>query len=446
MRRNGFRVVQKPVKLERDGTRRARLEVEITTDMMNYADKVDLIILVSGDEDFAYPLQTLAQNGVRVEVAGFRSAMANKVMDVADRYIELDLLADRFRKEAGRRRRRGRLPGKALGCARCSSRPWPWRSAGQTPGARMRRDVAFLASPALEGRGDGSEGLEKAAAYVAKSYRRIGLRVEVQRFPFVSRVERVEGAASLSGRPLAFGRDLEAAGCSADADLEALPLRFVGCGLKAGDYDDLGEVAGQAAVVFRRLPETRAFAHSGALERGLFLRIARLQAAGAAAVIVAEEGDAPHALVLEEGPSRLPIPVVSMPARTLALPGPAAPTVSTSRTRAGPSAPPVPGAALDLRLRLRRVESQLPNLIAVLRGSDPRRRGEYIALGAHLDHLGLGERHSLGARRPAAPSIPGPTTTLRARPWSWTWPGASPAGLRPGAWSSCTSPARRRGS
>jgi hypothetical protein len=27
--------------------------------------------------------------------------MANKVMDVADRYIELDLLSDRFRKEAG---------------------------------------------------------------------------------------------------------------------------------------------------------------------------------------------------------------------------------------------------------------------------------------------------------------------------------------------------------
>ena len=101
MRRNGFRVVQKPVKLERDGTRRARLEVEITTDMMNYADKVDLIILVSGDEDFAYPLQALAQNGVRVEVAGFRSAMANKVMDTADRYIELDLLSERFRKEAG---------------------------------------------------------------------------------------------------------------------------------------------------------------------------------------------------------------------------------------------------------------------------------------------------------------------------------------------------------
>lgn len=101
MRRNGFRVVQKPVKLERDGTRRAHLEVEITTDMLAYAEKVDLIVLVSGDEDFAYPINALTQKGIRVEVAGFRSAMANKVMDAADRYIELDQLAERFRKEGG---------------------------------------------------------------------------------------------------------------------------------------------------------------------------------------------------------------------------------------------------------------------------------------------------------------------------------------------------------
>jgi uncharacterized LabA/DUF88 family protein len=100
MRRNGFRVIQKPVKQERDGSRKARLEVEIATDMVAYASKVDLVILVSGDEDFAYPMQTLAQMGIRVEVAGFRSSMANKTMDAADRFIELDQMTDRFRKES----------------------------------------------------------------------------------------------------------------------------------------------------------------------------------------------------------------------------------------------------------------------------------------------------------------------------------------------------------
>jgi len=100
MRRNGFRVVQKPVRPDREGVRRARLEVEIATDMMAFADKVDTIILVSGDEDFAYPLSVLAQRGIRIEVAGFRSAMAHRIMDCADRCIDLDSMLDKFRKES----------------------------------------------------------------------------------------------------------------------------------------------------------------------------------------------------------------------------------------------------------------------------------------------------------------------------------------------------------
>lgn len=101
MRRNGYKVVQKPVKLERDGSRRARLEVEIATDLLAYADALDLAILVSGDEDFSYPVEALAQKGVRVEVAGFRASAANRLLDAADRFIELDGLADRIRKEPG---------------------------------------------------------------------------------------------------------------------------------------------------------------------------------------------------------------------------------------------------------------------------------------------------------------------------------------------------------
>ena len=89
MRRNGFRVISKAVKLEKDGTRRAHLETEITTDLVSIANYVDRIVLVSGNEDFAYPIQAISQLGVRVEVAGFRDAMANKLLDSADLWIEL---------------------------------------------------------------------------------------------------------------------------------------------------------------------------------------------------------------------------------------------------------------------------------------------------------------------------------------------------------------------
>lgn len=90
MTRNGWRVIKKPVKPE-GGTRRAHLEVEIATDMvMSVLNGAKTIILVSGDEDFAYPLSKIQDRDVRVIVAGYRNAMSNKLLDVADEFIELD--------------------------------------------------------------------------------------------------------------------------------------------------------------------------------------------------------------------------------------------------------------------------------------------------------------------------------------------------------------------
>ena len=91
MTRNGWRVVKKPVKQDRDNGRRAHLEVEISTDMMvSVLNGCKTIILVSGDEDFAYPLSKIQDRDVKVIVAGYRNAMANRLLDVADIFIELD--------------------------------------------------------------------------------------------------------------------------------------------------------------------------------------------------------------------------------------------------------------------------------------------------------------------------------------------------------------------
>ena len=91
MTRNGWKVVKKPVKQEKDGVRRAHLECEMITDMMlSVLNGADTIVLISGDEDFAYTLQKLQDRDIKIIVAGFRSAMSNKLMDVADDYCELD--------------------------------------------------------------------------------------------------------------------------------------------------------------------------------------------------------------------------------------------------------------------------------------------------------------------------------------------------------------------
>jgi len=100
MRRNGFRVIQKELKTFYDGSRKANLDVEIAVDMLSLAGRYDTAVLVSGDEDFVYAVNAVAYKGCRVEVAGFRSNTAPKLIDVADYFIDLGEIADRVRKEA----------------------------------------------------------------------------------------------------------------------------------------------------------------------------------------------------------------------------------------------------------------------------------------------------------------------------------------------------------
>ncbi len=99
MRRNGFRVMQKELKTFYDGTRKANMDVEIAVDMLSLAGRYDTAVLVSGDEDFVYAVNAVAYKGCRVEVAGFRSNSAPKLIDVADYFIDLGEIAERIRKE-----------------------------------------------------------------------------------------------------------------------------------------------------------------------------------------------------------------------------------------------------------------------------------------------------------------------------------------------------------
>lgn len=99
MRRNGFRVVQKELKTFYDGTRKANLDVEIAVDMLSLAGRYDTAVLVSGDEDFVYALNAVAYKGCRVEVAGFRSNTAPRLIDVADFFIDLGEIAELVSKD-----------------------------------------------------------------------------------------------------------------------------------------------------------------------------------------------------------------------------------------------------------------------------------------------------------------------------------------------------------
>jgi uncharacterized LabA/DUF88 family protein len=56
-------------------------------------------VLVSGDEDFVYAINAVAYKGCRVEIAGFRSNTAPRLIDVGDFFIDLGDIADLIRKD-----------------------------------------------------------------------------------------------------------------------------------------------------------------------------------------------------------------------------------------------------------------------------------------------------------------------------------------------------------
>ncbi|MDX1919046.1 MAG: NYN domain-containing protein [Candidatus Caenarcaniphilales bacterium] len=99
MKRNGYKVVQKELKVFPDGTKRANLDVEIVVDMLTLSTSVDTIALVSGDEDFTYALDTIAKRGKQIMLAGFRVNTSPILMDVCDHFLDLESLIDEIVKE-----------------------------------------------------------------------------------------------------------------------------------------------------------------------------------------------------------------------------------------------------------------------------------------------------------------------------------------------------------
>lgn len=66
------------------------IDIMLATDLLYFAwrDFYDIAILVSGDSDFTYALQTVKNMGKYVEVAYFENAVSRDVLDTADyRYL-----------------------------------------------------------------------------------------------------------------------------------------------------------------------------------------------------------------------------------------------------------------------------------------------------------------------------------------------------------------------
>jgi uncharacterized LabA/DUF88 family protein len=98
LRRVGYQIIDKQVTQFSDGSKKANLDVELALDMVRLADSYDTAILVSGDGDFSYAVKLVKEKQVRVEVVSFPSVTSKALINVSDRYFDLDTLKNQISK------------------------------------------------------------------------------------------------------------------------------------------------------------------------------------------------------------------------------------------------------------------------------------------------------------------------------------------------------------
>ena len=91
----GIETKEKELQIFFGGAKKADWDVGLAVDAIVFSEKVDSIILVSGDGDFTPLIQYLKMKGVHVEVMAFNETASAKIIEATDEF--LDLSADKGR-------------------------------------------------------------------------------------------------------------------------------------------------------------------------------------------------------------------------------------------------------------------------------------------------------------------------------------------------------------
>src|SRR6266550_3110699 len=131
--------------------------------------------------------------------------------------------------------------------------------------ARYMKDVVYLASDELKGRGDGSPELDRAAEYIAEQFRLAGLSPAGDANTYFQGFDITTGAVlgaknefSVGGASLRINDDFVPINFSSTAEFDG-PLVFAGYGITAPEYkyDDYSgiDASGKIVVLFRYEPQ-----------------------------------------------------------------------------------------------------------------------------------------------------------------------------------------------
>src|SRR5216684_1025233 len=292
---------------------------------------------------------------------------------------------------------------------------------------RYLAHIKFLASDAMRGRATGSPELEKAATYIAKQFKADGLqpldgKSYLQAFPVTTNARlgtgnRFEYSDGGKTTKLKFEDDFIPFNFSSSAKVSGSVV-FVGYGITAREYnyDDYTGVdaKNKLVLVLRHEPqefdEKSVFAGKVYTEHSQFFsKVVNAKNHGARGVILINdranhrgEADQLEAFGKTAGPADGGIPFVQIKAevaeRWIAGAGKNLDQISSDIDKdLKPHSFALPGVEVRENIDVERAVKTVHNVIGYLPGST----SEYIVIGAHYDHLGLGEQFSM------APSLAG---------------------------------------
>ena len=293
----------------------------------------------------------------------------------------------------------------------------------------IRAHMEFLADDLLEGRGTGTRGLQLAANYVRAQFEEMGLKPAgvdgsyFQNVPF-RKIELLRDQCSLTLRrngqeqKLVMDRDYVMTGDPLRTDIRAeAPVVFVGYGVTAPkfNYDDYAGVDVHGKIVAAIYGAPPSFPSApGAHYSETTIKLRNAAAHGAIGLLIIWGGK-----VEERTPFSQLVRFYRQPAlRWLdakGTPNDAEPSIhgyarissavaSTMLEGTGKSWKQVVATALEskpqafplavtasIHVVSRHSETESPNIAAILPGSDPALKAEYVAFTAHVDHLGIGD-------------------------------------------------------
>jgi hypothetical protein len=259
--------------------------------------------------------------------------------------------------------------------------------------ADLMTRLYIFADDSMQGRETGTQGHLKSTAYIASELKRLGIQPGgdegsyFQEVPMIRRAFDPASTITVGGTTLKGGTDFVATTRGAIPSISGAAVVFGGTMGDTAGMPSGGQVAGKVVVLeAARGGGGRGFGGG----RGGFGALRALSEA--VAIVTVTDALTPQAVQAATHPREGDVMMKPTGATTGG-------QLMITMTRAGAEAllgtsvdaatKGQAGKTVEANIKFRDDPAPARNVVAIIRGSDPKLRGEYVALGAHNDHVGI---------------------------------------------------------